>query len=106
MHSCSKQGAAPCAMFGRTGGVLQLCHQCLVKSSRASELHLEVLRPEMRPSVSEPPWLPALPLGPAMGMPAMILPPPPCSSSLGLHRDTFSGILRAGLQDSAAFPSV
>ena len=86
--------------------MLQLCHQCLVKSSRASELHLEVLRPEMRPSVSEPPWLPALPLGPAMGMPAMILPPPPCSSSLGLHRDTFSGILRAGLQDSAAFPSV
>ena len=55
--------------------------------------YLEALRPEMRPSVSEVPLVPWLPLVGLLGMPAMILPPLPCSSSLGLRSHT--GVMRS-----------
>ena len=60
------------------------------------ELYLEDLRPEMRPSVSEVPLVLWLPVGLPLGMPAMILPPLPCSSSFGLHSHSPSGMSRAG----------
>ena len=58
--------------------------------------HLEDLRPEMRPTVSEEPLVPLVPFVPSLwivwplwplgGMLATILPPLPCSSSLSLQK--------------------
>ena len=57
--------------------------------------YLDALRPEMRPSVSEVPLVPWLPLVGLLGMPAMILPPLPCSSSFGLLPHT--GVMHNGI---------
>ena len=60
--------------------------------------YLDALRPEMRPSVSEVPLIPWLPLVGLLGMPAMILPPLPCSSSFGLLPHTEVMCSRTSMQ--------